>query len=102
MDRTRPPLRLSGLRSHLALACALSLPLALAACGQAEDAARGAASDAASSAASAASSAASSAAGGLKSAAGERVLQELCKQTTGSRAPGHGQLADTHRGRARP
>jgi hypothetical protein len=99
MERTHPPVRRRA-PARLALACALSVPVLLAGCGQAEDAARGAASDAASSARSAASSAASSAAGGLKKAATDRVVRELCDQTTGNGALADVRLTDNERAAA--
>jgi hypothetical protein len=99
MKPTQPSVRRHA-PARLALACAVSVPLVLAGCGQAEDAARGAASDAARSAGSAASSAASSAAGGLKRAATERVVQELCDQTTGKGALADVRLTEKERAAA--
>jgi len=99
MDRTQPAVRRQA-PVRVALACALSLPLVLAGCGQAEDASRGAVSEAARSASAAASSAASSAssaAGGLKEAAKDRVVKQLCEQTSGNGALADVKLTENER-----
>ena len=78
MDRRRDRLLARRRAARAGLALAMGLPLALTACGQAQDTAR-----------SAASGAASSAGDSLRRAATDQVVGRVCAATTGS-----GPLAD--------